>query len=113
MTDFDQFWAHYPRRVAKGAARVAWMRAEKREPELLAKCLAALAWQVRTNEWDGGSYTPHPATYLNQERYDDERPALVENEAPEVTQARRARVEAETAERFARERAQFGERRQA
>lgn len=73
MTPFDEFWAAYPRRVAKGDARKAWEKAAKREPELLAKCLAALAWQVVQNEWDGGKYTPHPSTYLNQERYDDER----------------------------------------
>lgn len=95
MTPFDEFWAAYPRRVAKGDARKAWEKAAKREPELLAKCLAALAWQVVQNEWDVGKYTPHPSTYLNQERYDDENPAMAE-------QARRAVQAAADAEWLAR-----------
>ena len=95
MTGFDEFWQAYPRRVAKGAARKAWATAEKREPDLLTKCLAALAWQIPTNGWDGGSYTPHPSTYLNQERYDDEHPLLAE-------QARRAVQAAADADWLAR-----------
>ncbi len=81
---FEEFWKSYPRRVAKGDARRAWERAAKREPELLAKCLAALAWQVPTHAWDGGKYTPHASTYLNQERYDDERPLTAEEQAEMV-----------------------------
>lgn len=95
MTGFDEFWQAYPRRVAKGAARKAWAAAEKREPDLKDKCLAALRWQIPANGWDGGSYTPHPSTYLNQERYDDEHPAMAE-------QARRAVQAAADAEWLAR-----------
>lgn len=29
-SEFDEFWAAYPRRVAKGDARKAWERAAKR-----------------------------------------------------------------------------------
>ena len=85
MTGFEAFWKSYPRRVAKGDARKAWEKATKREPELLAKCLAALAWQVVQNEWDGGKYTPHPSTYLNQERYDDERALTLDEQASFVS----------------------------
>lgn len=75
-TGFDAFYAAYPRKIAKGAARKAWEKAERREPDLLAKCLDALAWQTVSTQWtkDGGEFVPYPATYLNQERYDDENP---------------------------------------
>jgi hypothetical protein len=34
MTDFDIFWATYPRRVAKGDARKAWSQTERIRPAL-------------------------------------------------------------------------------
>jgi hypothetical protein len=85
MQEFEEFWKHYPRRVAKGDARKAWAKAQKKTPDLLAKCLAALAWQVVQNEWDGGKFTPHPSTYLNQERWEDERTLTVEEQASFVS----------------------------
>ncbi len=71
---FDAFWSQYPRRVAKGDARKAWEKALKREPELLPKCLTALEWQRRQEQWtrDNGQYIPYPATWLNGERWADE-----------------------------------------
>lgn len=102
MEGFDKFWQAYPRRVAKGAARKAWAAAIKRVPDLLERCLRTLAWQIPANGWDGGHYTPHPSTYLNQERYDDEDPQAVERARRAVQEAadaewreRRKRLEAE------------------
>lgn len=76
MDEFETFWKAYPRRTAKGAARKSWERAAKSTPGLLEKCLEALAWQKEQAQWtrDGGAYVPHPSTYLNQERWDDEPP---------------------------------------
>jgi hypothetical protein len=36
--------------------------------------LAALAWQVQQPDWlkDGGQFVPHPSTWLNQGRWQDE-----------------------------------------
>lgn len=96
MSDFDQFYAAYPRKVAKGAARKAWERMARLEPDLLEKCLAALAWQRDCPQWtkDGGDFIPHPSTYLNQERYDDEDPS-------EAQRAREAALRAEEKARIA------------
>lgn len=70
---FEQFWAAYPRKVGKDAARKAW---DKRRPsEVLARqMLDALEQQKRTRQWtrDGGQYIPHPTTWLNQGRWQDE-----------------------------------------
>jgi len=68
--DFLSFWNAYPRRVGKGAAWRAWQR----ERPDLAQVLGALAWQTRSAEWcrEGGTYVPHPTTYINHRRWEDE-----------------------------------------
>ena len=73
MDGFDLFWTHYPRRVAKGAARKAWVKLQP-DAALQARILDALTWQVRQPHWlkDGGSFIPHPATWLRAERWEDE-----------------------------------------
>lgn len=70
---FTEFWQAYPRKVGKGAAEKAWA---KLNPDLRT-VLSALAWQSRQDGWtkDQGAFIPHPATYLNQRRWDDEKPA--------------------------------------
>jgi hypothetical protein len=68
--DFEDFWKAYPRKVGKGAAFKAW---KKEDPDL-ADVLQALEWQIKQNQWvkDGGQFIPHPATWLNQRRWEDE-----------------------------------------
>ena len=69
---FEQFWSAFPRKVGKGAARKAFAHAITLTT--LDAMLAALRWQVTQPQWirDGGDYIPHPATWLNQERWEDE-----------------------------------------
>lgn len=70
---FPEFWKAYPNKVGKGAARKIWA---KRKPDraLLEVMLAAIAAQKNSSQWqrDGGQYIPNPATWLNQERWEDE-----------------------------------------
>lgn len=72
-TGFDEFWAAYPRKVAKGTARGAWVKALKRgisaEHITAAATRAAAQWRAAHTE---PRFIPHPATWLNGERYDDE-----------------------------------------
>lgn len=70
---FTEFWQSYPRKVGKGAAQKAW---DRLKPDLSA-VLAALDWQTKQDAWtkDGGQFIPHPGTYLNQKRWEDEKPA--------------------------------------
>lgn len=70
--DFDRFWQAYPRRVGKGDARRAFGKAIGKTS--LAVILKALEWQRHQPGWmkDGGEFIPHPSTWLNQERWDDE-----------------------------------------
>lgn len=70
---FESFWAAYPKKVGKDAAKKAF---EKRSPDkqLLADMLAALAVQTKSTAWlkDDGQFIPNPATWLNQGRWKDE-----------------------------------------
>lgn len=70
---FERFWKMYPRKVGKGKAEAAWKKI-KRPYETLNKILVALSWQKATEQWtdQNGRYIPHPATYLNQRRWEDE-----------------------------------------
>ncbi len=70
MTDFDAFWAAYPAKVGKGAARKAFAKAIKLTD--LETMLAAIAtYKARKPDWQNFA---HPSTWLNQERWDDEWP---------------------------------------
>lgn len=70
---FDKFWKSYPKKVGKGAAKKAWGKI-KRPAETLEKITNALSWQKKSEQWarDNGQYIPHPTTYINQCRWDDE-----------------------------------------
>ncbi len=66
---FEAFWIMYPRKVAKLAACKAWHRARKlaTEAEIMAgveRLLEHLPEDMR--------FIPHPTTWLNQGRWDDE-----------------------------------------
>lgn len=70
---FDTFWAKYPNKTGKDAARKAF---EKRKPDeaMLQAMLQAIDQQSRSDQWmrDSGQYIPHPSTWLNQGRWMDE-----------------------------------------
>lgn len=80
---FDRFWTAYPRKVAKPDARKKF---EKLNPDeaLLETMLAAIEKQKRSDQWirDGGQFIPHPSTWLNQRRWEDE---VTETRAVRVT----------------------------
>ena len=66
---FDEFWSAYPKKVGKGAAQAAW---KKHKPDL-ATCIAAITTAKASRDWqkENGQYIPHPATWLNQMRWED------------------------------------------
>ena len=66
MTEFDRFWAAYPRKVGKLAALREW---QKQTPPIQ-DVMTALEWQ--TPQWNDPMYIPHPRTWLYQGRWMDE-----------------------------------------
>lgn len=73
QNEFEQFWSEYPRKIAKQNAVKSWNKIAP-TPELAAAILAAVQKQKLTPQWkkDGGQFIPHPATWLNQGRWEDE-----------------------------------------
>jgi hypothetical protein len=72
--EFQAFWSNYPRRVGKGAAEKAWIVHVVRAKVGLPVILSAIEWQKKSDQWtkDGGQFIPHPATWLNQHRWEDD-----------------------------------------
>lgn len=72
---FERFWAAYPRHTNKRQAVKAF---EKLKPDeaMLGVMLAAIEKQKNSQQWtkDGGQFIPHPATWLNGCRWEDEMP---------------------------------------
>lgn len=75
-SSFDRFWAAYPNKVGKDAARKAWEKA-KGKPKI-DEMLAILDRQKTWPKWrnDNGRYIPNPSTWINQGRWNDEPPQL-------------------------------------
>lgn len=71
--DFETFWKEYPRKTGKGAAKRAFEKALQKGVNL-ESLVSAVRRQKCGSQWtrDGGQYIPHPATWLNQERWEDE-----------------------------------------
>jgi len=72
LDDFELFWKHYPRKVAKAEARKAWAQTKDIRPELT-NLLSAVKAACKTEAWmkDGGKYIPHAATWIRGERWED------------------------------------------
>lgn len=79
---FETFWDAYPRKVAKKAALVAFARVNP-DHALFARLLDAIAAQKVSRQWRDG-FIPHPATWLNGERWTDEVVALVPISPPRM-----------------------------
>lgn len=73
---FAIFWKQYPRKVAKEAAKKAFIAAIKKQPDVdsfMAITLASLKWWKEQDGWkkDQGKFIPHPATWLNRGSWGD------------------------------------------
>ena len=71
---FADWYAAYPLKVGKEAARRAWVKTARQRPPLPA-LLAAVASQKNSRRWREG-FVPNPATWLNQHRWADELPTI-------------------------------------
>jgi len=72
---FDIFWQAYPKKAAKPAALKAFRSAKINGH--LSEVLADVEAKAGCDDWqkENGKYVPNPATYLNQRRWEDEKPS--------------------------------------
>lgn len=80
MSDFETFWATYPRKVGKGQARRAWQGAAKKaKPETILEGLARYRASL-----DGADpkFIRHAATWLHGEGWLDEQTTNGKDETP-------------------------------
>jgi len=73
LQGFAEFWIKYPRKTAKQDAEKAWARL-KPSVELQSTLITAVDHQAKSLDWtkDGGKFIPHPATWLNGKRWEDQ-----------------------------------------
>ena len=77
VTDgFERFWSVYPKKVKKKTALEIWKRKKPDAAVLIADVQNRLE---HDDQWKNG-YIPHPTTYLNGERWNDELAALRETD---------------------------------
>lgn len=70
---FDRFWLAYPKKVSKNKALAAFRKIKVTE-ELLKQMLEAVQKQTAVYSWqkpEKYKYIPHPATWLNQRRWEE------------------------------------------
>ncbi len=78
INTFEDFWKIYPRKVARNAAQKIWNRmpGHDRDKALIAvlhfKDCFDQALALGADKDEVKQFTPHPATWLNQGRFDDD-----------------------------------------
>lgn len=78
---FDEFWAAYPKKVAKKKAAGIWKR--RKLDKVADRIIADVKRRTTSDgEWVRG-FVPHPTTYLNGDRWEDE----VESETQQAVTA--------------------------
>lgn len=70
---FDEFWSEYPRKTGKGDAEKAW-RKIKPSRDLANLITKNIQTRLACGDWslERKQYIPHPGTYLNGKRWEDE-----------------------------------------
>ena len=65
---FEKFWKSYPKKVGKSYSSKIWKRAklQNKIDQIIEDLTKRHCWK------NGCSFTPHPSTYLNQCRWEDE-----------------------------------------
>ena len=68
---FESFWKAYPRKIGKEKCK-NWFKSHKPKEELVKQMIEAVEQQKKSKQWSDPQYIPHPYTWLNQGRWEDE-----------------------------------------
>ncbi len=84
-TGFDLFWSVFPRKIGKGAAELAWKKIRP-DATLQRRIIEAVKAQCKSEQWkrDQGRFIPHPSTWLNGKRWEDEVEVKIAQDKPPV-----------------------------
>jgi hypothetical protein len=77
--EFNTFWQAYPKHVSKKTAGQSFQKVMASGKVTLETILNAVERQKKSEQWNNAQYIPHPATWLNQERWGDVIPLTSEN----------------------------------
>ncbi len=67
---FEEWWKVYPRKIGKAKAFTAWKAAVGARPA--GELLEITERYAKSPAGNAGQFTPHPATWLSQARYEDD-----------------------------------------
>lgn len=70
LKHFEDFWAMYPRKVSKHAARELWKK--KKLDNEYSDIIKALPSHIKQEQWQSSKFIPHAVTWLRQRRWEDE-----------------------------------------
>jgi len=72
-SDFLQFYDAYPKHIGREPAWKAWQKLNGSRPNL-STLITKINEMKKSEDWtkDNGKFIPHPATWLNQKRWEDE-----------------------------------------
>ena len=81
MNNFESFWQLYPRRVGKKAAKSAWLKMSPGEQQAAVNAINEhiIYWNTHSTQI---YFIPHPSTWLNQGRWEDELDLTPVNKKP-------------------------------
>ncbi len=82
--EFETWWETYPKKTGKGAAYKLWVKLPVNERKEALESLIRHTQAWATWEPDRRQFIPNPATWLHQNRYDDEAPETVEKKTPQT-----------------------------
>ena len=68
---FESFWEVYPRKIGKEKCR-NWFKSHKPKENFVKQMIEAVEQQKKSKQWSDPQYIPHPYTWLNQGRWEDE-----------------------------------------
>lgn len=90
---FDEFWRNYPRKHVKTAAVKSWHRMTHADHVAAIDALPShvAMWE---REGRGTRLIPHPASWLNQRRWEDDLSGYVDDSAPRKPMPGRTGIEA-------------------
>ena len=70
LVEFEQFWAIWPKKVAKAQAQKAWSKL-KPDADIFAQIVHNMECHANSGDWTDIQFIPYPASYLNGRRWED------------------------------------------